>query len=90
MNEQLAEETSLLLLGINAALDRHLGKLQPQVPPDEFNALRLSFAHVMVGLLDIVNPLYKQHPSLKPSQMGGPYRVPQSNLGFPGHAREGA
>jgi hypothetical protein len=90
MNENLAEETSLLLISINADLDQHLVKLQAQLHPDEFNALRLSFARVMAGLLDIVNPIYAEHPTLKPSPMGGSYIISESKLGSQSPVQGGA
>ena len=81
MNEQIAEETSLLVLGINSSLDRHLAKLQAHLSPEQFNSVRADFAQVMAGLLDIANPIYKQYPQLKPIQLGGTYAVPPSALG---------
>ena len=81
MNEQIAEETSLFVFGINSSLNQHLAKLQAHLPPDEFKAIRTDFAHVMAGLLDIVNTIYSQYPQLKPLQLGGPYAIPSSALG---------
>jgi hypothetical protein len=81
MNEQLSEETSLLVIGINSSLDRHLTKLQSQLSPEQFNSARADFAQVMAGLLNIVDPIYRQHPHLKPIQLGGPYSIPPSVLG---------
>jgi hypothetical protein len=75
MDLQLSEETSLLALGLNAALNQHLLKLQTHLPKDEFDAVRLRFGYAMAGLLDIVNPIYKEHPSLLPVQMDGTYVV---------------
>jgi hypothetical protein len=80
MNLQLSEETSLLALGLNAALDQHLLKLQTHLPKDEFDAVRLRFGYAMAGLLDIVNPIYKEHPSLLPVQMDGTYVVSDALL----------
>jgi hypothetical protein len=75
MDLQLSEETSLLALGLNAALNQHLTKLHEHLTADEFDTVRLRFAYAMSGLLDIVNPIYKEHPSLLPVQMDGSYVV---------------
>ncbi len=77
MQVALAEETSLLAIRINAELNRHLIKLQSQLEPTEFDKYRRGFAEVMGALLtEIVNPIYSEHPGLKPTQMGGSYVVP--------------
>lgn len=77
MQEGLAEETSLLAIRINAELNRHLIKLQSQLDTAEFHKYRRGFGEVMGALLtEVVNPIYSEHPNLKPTQMGGPYVVP--------------
>jgi hypothetical protein len=78
MNEHIAEETSLLLIRVSASLDDHLLKLRNQCDVEEFERHRLVFGKVMSGLLDILNSIYAEHPSLKPEQMDGPYVVPES------------
>ena len=78
MNLQLGEDTSLLILGLNAALNQHLVKLHANMTAAEFDALRLPFGYAMSALLDIVNPIYKEHPSLLPVQMDDSYVVADS------------
>jgi hypothetical protein len=78
----LAEETSLLAMRINADLNRNLLRLQSQLDAAEFSKYRRGFGQVMGALLtEIVNPIYSEHPDLKPAQMGGTYEVPQNVLG---------
>jgi hypothetical protein len=82
VQEVLAEETSLLAIRINAELNRHLIKLQSQLDATEFQKYRRGFGEVMGALLiEVVNPIYSEHPNLKPTQMGGPYVVPAEVLG---------
>ena len=75
MDLEQAERTSLLLVGMNATLNRHLLQLQPQMEHDEFRALCRDFGEVMGEMLGVLEPLYRQHPQLKPEGLGGPYPV---------------
>jgi hypothetical protein len=82
VQRSLAEETSLLAIRINADLNRHLLKLQSQLDVNEFDKYRRGFGQVMGALLtELVNPIYSEHPELKPVQMGGTYEVPSNVLG---------
>jgi len=76
MNPNIAESTSILLVKVNAALDAQLANIQRQCQPEEFELQRRLFGATMAGLLDILNPIYREHPSLKPTQMGGSYVLP--------------
>lgn len=80
MNLQAAESTSVLVCKLNAALDTQLASIQEGCEPDEFKRQRRLFGMAMAGLLDIANAIYREHPSLKPTQMGGPYVLPYSVL----------
>jgi hypothetical protein len=79
VQKALAEEASLLAIRIGADLNRHLIKLQSQLDPAEFKRYRSGFGKVLGELLmEVVNPLYAEHPDLKPEQMGGTYQLPPS------------
>ncbi len=79
MNKTVAEETSLLLLKVSAELDAHLAKLRSQCSDEEFQRYRRGFGSVLGHMLtEIMNPIYAEHPDLKPEQLGGTYRVPPS------------
>jgi hypothetical protein len=44
--------------------------VQEKCPSEEFKAYRLAVAKIMAEmLLEVMNPLYAQHPSLKPSEL---------------------
>lgn len=76
MDIEQAEETSLLLLGMSATLNRQLLRLEPNMEHAEFRALCLRFGNIMGEMLtEGMNPLYQQFPRLKPKEMGGPYPV---------------
>jgi hypothetical protein len=32
-------------------------------------------------LMEVVNPIYSEHPDLKPEQMGGTYKLPPNAAG---------
>lgn len=80
MQIQAAESTSVLLCKLNAALDAQLASIQRDCGPSEFAQQRRLFGAAMAGLLDIANSPYREHPSLKPAQLGGPYVLPDSVL----------
>jgi hypothetical protein len=78
MNVHIAEETSLLLIKLNAALNAQLVRIQMKCGEDELDRQRFLFGAAMAGLLDIVNAIYSDHPDLKPVEMGGSYAIPAS------------
>lgn len=83
MAPEIAESTSLLVLRANAMLSAHLARLQGEIGDAEFTSQRRLFGAAMSSLLDIVNPIYRFHPHLKPAELGGAYTVPSwvfSNL----------
>ncbi|MBU2713179.1 hypothetical protein [Zooshikella harenae] len=76
MDRELAEKTSLLALKIGADMDRNLALIKEACSEEEFKAYQLATGKVMGELLiGFMNPIYKQHPSLKPKEMGGEYEV---------------
>ncbi|MBD8874157.1 hypothetical protein [Rhodanobacter sp. DHB23] len=80
MNLQSAESTSVLACKLSAALDAQLASIRHDCAPEEFKRQRRLFGAAMAGLLDIANAIYREHPGLKPTQMGGPYVLPDPVL----------
>jgi hypothetical protein len=77
MDRALAEETSLLMLRLSARLNDQLVRIQSACPDEEFQRYRQGFGYVMGYMLtEILNPIYGEHPGLKPEGMGGSYQVP--------------
>lgn len=66
-NRQIAAEISLLMQAHCQQLDASLIKVQQNCSEEEFNAYRYAVAHILAeALFQMVNPLYKEHPELKP------------------------
>ena len=76
MNRTVAEETSRLMLRVSAKLNEQVAILKVQCPEEEFQRYRRGFGQVLGYMLtEIMNPIYAEHPDLKPEQLGGTYRV---------------
>ncbi|WP_444916852.1 hypothetical protein [Microbulbifer sp. JMSA003] len=76
MDRKLAEKTSLLALKIGAAMDNNLALIKDGCSEQEFKNYQQATGKVMGELLtSFMNPIYEQHPSLKPKEMGGEYEV---------------
>ena len=79
MDQALAEQTSLLMLRLSAELNSQLLKIKGECSDEEFQRYRRGFGYIMGYMLtEVMNPIYAEHPDLKPEQLGGPYRVPPS------------
>lgn len=69
-DESIAKEVSELMLEFGARLDASLIAAQPQLSEDEFHWYRRAVGHVLAPmLLEIMNPLYRVHPDLKPPEL---------------------
>jgi phytoene/squalene synthetase len=69
-SESIAEEISKLMLEFGARLDVSVELVRDNCSPEELRLYRRAVGEVMgVMLLDIMNPLYARHPSLKPPQL---------------------
>jgi hypothetical protein len=63
----VAEQISDLMLEFSARLDRSIIAVQKTWPPEEFRTYRVAVGKIMGEmLLEVMNPLYAQHPSIKP------------------------
>ena len=77
MDKELAEETSLLALKVSSMLDRHLGKIKESCSKEDFEKMRSGIGYVMGYLYtDVMEPLWKMYPELRPEEMEGTYKVP--------------
>lgn len=76
MNKELAEKTSIIALQFGAKIDKHLAVIKDECDENEFKKYQQSVGKIMsLFLMDFMNPIYEEHPSLKPKQMGGTYEV---------------
>lgn len=70
-NEQLARVVSERVIEINRLLNDLAMVVVSQVPPEEARQFKQAIGAVSGELLlGIANPLYREHPGLKPSEMG--------------------
>lgn len=70
MNDETAKKICMLMLDISVKLNESVHLAQYGAPPEEFSTYR---AHVgsLIGHIytDILSPLYREHPSLVPSEL---------------------
>lgn len=66
----VAAEISVLMLEIGAKLDTSVSLVQQSCDESELNTYRSAVGEIMGRMLiNIMNPIYKQHPELKPEQL---------------------
>lgn len=70
MTKETARQVSDLMVSMGAGLDRSLGLMKEAESEADFKRYRESISKIMtVMLLEIMNPLYGEHPDLKPDQL---------------------
>ena len=66
----IAQQVSDLMIEFGGRLNESIIAVQEQCSPEEFKAYRLAVAKIMAAmLLEVMNPLYAQHPSIKPPEL---------------------
>lgn len=66
-SEKVAGEISALMFELNAKLNASIIMVQENCDEEDFKLYRRAAGRVMGALLmDVLNPLYVDHPSLKP------------------------
>jgi hypothetical protein len=66
----IAEQISQLMIDIGARLDSSVILVQSQCSAEEFAVYRRAVGTIMGEmLLEVMNPLYAQHPDLRPSEL---------------------
>ena len=79
MRRDVAERMSLVLIEQSAQLNALVRLIQSTSTTEEFRKYRRGVGKVMAEiLLELLNPIYAEHPDLKPEGLGGPYRVDES------------
>lgn len=72
-DKQIASEISSRVLEVNRLLNEVISLAQGGSSPDELSVLKLAVGRVLGELLvEIVNPLYRAHPELKPDGLDVP------------------
>jgi hypothetical protein len=68
-----ADKINTLMHEFSARLDTSLLEVMDSCPDSEFKEYRFAIGKIMGDmLLDVMNPIYKQHPSLKPKELQQP------------------
>ncbi|OSK95964.1 putative cytoplasmic protein [Escherichia coli TA447] len=69
-DKTVAAEISALMLEIGAKLDNSVSLVQQTCDESELDTYRSAIGEIMGRMLiDIMNPIYKQHPELKPKEL---------------------
>lgn len=69
-DKDVAQKISLLMLDIGAHINESIALAKDHCSKEEFEAYRKVAGKVMGEiLLEIMNPIYKAHPDLKPKEM---------------------
>lgn len=69
--KELAKMVSKRILEVNRLLNELAVIVAEKAPPDEEKRFRHAIGAVSAELLlSVANPLYRQHPALKPVEMG--------------------
>jgi hypothetical protein len=67
MRSEMAREVSDLLQDISKRLDESLAQVRDKYPAEDFEKYRRTVGKIMGEILiEGLNPLYKEHPDLKP------------------------
>nr|WP_298146022.1 hypothetical protein [uncultured Pseudomonas sp.] len=75
MREVDAEKISILMMQINSQINDSVAFARDKGTDAEFVEYRRKAGQVMGRVIDILNDLYRDHPGLKPEQVGGTYKV---------------
>jgi hypothetical protein len=69
-NEEIAKRILQLFLSINGQMNDSIASVEHQTSPEEYKAFRRGVGHVIYEVFEqIVEPICKQHPSLRPPEM---------------------
>lgn len=72
MDKPLARSISDLMLDVTARLDTSLATVQERGSPEEFERYRDAVGRILGEiLLEVLNPIYAEHPDLKPPGFDG-------------------
>ena len=81
MNTDDAEVLSERLLKLAVALDESIGFVRERATPEETEEYSKAIAKVLGNLYwHVTGPLWERHPTLKPEDQGGPYRIDRSSF----------
>jgi hypothetical protein len=65
----VASQVNKLMLEYGAKLDASLLTVKDRCSTEEFDAYRNVVGRILGEMLEVMNPIYAQHPDLKPRQL---------------------
>jgi hypothetical protein len=69
-DEKTAQRILKIFLSINGQMNDAIASLEHQTSPEEYKTFKRSVGHVIYEVFEqIVEPICKQHPSLRPPEM---------------------
>ncbi len=69
-NRATAARVSAMALEVGKRLDESVALVHQTASPEEFERYRSAIAGIMGNLLlEIMNPIYEQHPTLRPAEL---------------------
>jgi hypothetical protein len=66
---EVARQISEMMIEISGRMDRSIVTVKERCSPEEFEIYRRAVGRILGEMLEVLNPLYAEHPSLKPPQM---------------------
>ncbi len=70
MNKQVASEIINLMVEFGSKLNHSITDIQDNCTEEEFNNYRKAVGKLMGNmLLDVMNPIFDEHPELKPDKL---------------------
>jgi hypothetical protein len=69
-DEEIAKHILQVFLSINGQMDNAIQSVEHKASPEEYKVFKHGVGHVMCEVFEqIVEPICKQHPSLRPPEM---------------------
>lgn len=73
--KKIASIVSERILEASRSLDEAVAVVHAHCPPAESSAFRLAMGHILADLLlNVLNPLYREHPDIRPKELDVPAR----------------
>ena len=70
VKRDVAREISTLMLETTEKLDRSVVRMRAQLPPAEFGTYGRAVGTILAEIImEVLDPLYAEHPDLKPPEM---------------------
>lgn len=79
MDRRTAQQISELMHRVSSWIDQSVALVEDQSPAESSGKYKLAAGRVMGEILhEVLNPLYAEHPDLKPTALGGTHVLRES------------